>query len=230
MKRQNFKLSVIIPVYNEKKTILEVLKKVKEVKINKEIIVIDDKSNDGTREVLKKIKDIEVRIIYQERNQGKGAALKKGIAEASGDYVLFQDADMEYAPRDWFQLFRPVEESGALVVYGSRFKGSYKNMIFFNKIGNRLITTMANLLFGAHISDEATCYKLLETKLAKDIEVKGNGFEFEPELTAKILKRGIKIYEAPISYIGRSHKEGKKINWRDGLKALWTLVKYRFVD
>ncbi|MBI2588571.1 glycosyltransferase family 2 protein [Candidatus Berkelbacteria bacterium] len=230
MKRQSFKISVIIPVYNEKNTILEALKRVLDVNLDKEIIIIDDGSIDGTRQILKKLKHSGVRIIYQEKNQGKGAALKRGIAEANGDYVVFQDADLEYDPGDFFNLLGPVKKSGALAVYGSRFRGNYKNMIFFNMLGNRLITFMANLLFRSNISDEATCYKLLETKLAKSIEVNGNGFEFEPELTAKILKKGIKIYEVPISYIGRGHREGKKINWRDGLRALWTLVKYRFVD
>jgi len=226
------RLSVIIPVYNERATIREILRQVRAVGLADEIIVVDDGSTDGTREILEEeARSGDIRVIYHERNMGKGAAVRTGIAHATGDILLIQDADLEYDPRDYPRLIRPILEGRASVVYGSRFLGPRKAMLFWHMIGNKFLTLVTNLLYDAILSDMETGYKVFRAEVVQGIPLHARGFEFEPEITAKILKRGYRIFEVPISYYGREFREGKKIRpIRDGLKALWTLIKYRFVD
>lgn len=226
------KLSIVIPVYNEKKTIREILKQVMAVKIpgvNKEIIIVDDKSKDGTRKILEKIKkeSPEFKIIYHKENQGKGAAVRTGFKQATGDYVLIQDADLEYDPQDIPRLLKPIQEGKAEVVYGSRFTGERRNMLFWHMAGNKFLTFLTNLLYNTTLSDMEVCYKLFTKKSLEGITLQENRFGFDPEITVKILKKGIRIYEVPISYAGREFKEGKKIKWNDGFRILWVLTKYR---
>jgi glycosyltransferase involved in cell wall biosynthesis len=228
------KLSVIVPVYNERNTVVEVLRRMRAVElpdgIDREIIVVDDGSTDGTRDVLNQLGDSTVRIILHEHNRGKGASVRTGIEVASGDYVLIQDADLEYDPEDWPKLVAPVMRGRAQVVYGSRFTGERRNMLFLHWIGNRMLSFVTNVLYNTTLSDMETCYKLVDRVLLLDLDLRCNRFDIEPEITAKILKRRIRIYEVPISYTGREFDEGKKITWRDGFAALWTLVKFRFAD
>jgi len=223
------KLSIIIPAYNEELTIEKLLDKVRMIEIpnvEKEIIVVDDCSTDKTGEILKKQKNLK--LIRQEKNQGKGAAFKIGIKHSTGDIIIVQDADLEYDPEDIKLCVEPIIKSEAQVVYGSRELNkknkAYSSFIFF--LGGHLVTWVTNLLYGSHLTDEPTCYKCFNAKLLKSFKIDGQGFEWEPEITAKLLKRGIRIIEVPISYFPR--KEGKKIQYRDGLKAIWTLIKYRF--
>ena len=228
------KLSVIVPVYNERNTVVEVVRRMRAVElpdgIEREIIVIDDGSRDGTRDVLRQLGDSTVRILVHEENRGKGAAVRTGLVLATGDYVLIQDADLEYDPDDWPRLIAPVIRGRARVVYGSRFTGERRNMLLLHWIGNRLLSLVTNVLFNSTLSDMETCYKLVDRKLLVDLGLRSDRFDIEPEITAKILKRGIRIYEVPISYMGREFDEGKKITWRDGFAALWTLVKFRLGD
>jgi glycosyltransferase involved in cell wall biosynthesis len=228
------KLSVIVPVYNERNTVVEVLRRMRAVElpdgIEREIIVIDDGSTDGTRDVLRQLGDSTVRILMHEGNRGKGASVRTGLALATGEYVLIQDADLEYDPDDWPRLIAPVIRGRARVVYGSRFTGERRNMLLLHWIGNRMLSLVTNVLFNSTLSDMETCYKLVDRTLLNDLALRSDHFDIEPEITAKILKRGIRIYEVPISYMGRELDEGKKITWRDGFAALWTLVKFRFGD
>jgi len=228
------KLSVVVPVYNERNTITEIIRRVRTVElpdgIEREIIVVDDGSTDGTRDVLRQLGDSTVRVLFQERNQGKGAALRTGFSHATGDYVLVQDADLEYDPNDWPRLLGPVLAGKARVVYGSRFTGERRNMLLLHWIGNRFLSLVTNVLYNTTLSDMETCYKLVDRALIESLALQSNRFDIEPEITAKILKRGVRIYEVPISYTGREFSEGKKIEWTDGFGALWTLLKYRFTD
>ncbi len=234
MRHRKLTLAVVIPCYNEVNHIEEILRRVEAVGLANEIIIVDDGSTDGTREVLQRIEAENrpnVRIIYHERNQGKGAALVTGFAAASSDILLIQDADFEYDPREYPLLLRPIEEGIAKVVYGSRFLGGpRKAMNFWNMVANKLLTLVTNILYNAILSDMETCYKVFRAEVVRDMVIHARRFEFEPEITAKILKQGIRIYEVPISYNGREWSEGKKIKWTDAPIALWTLVKYRFVD
>jgi glycosyltransferase involved in cell wall biosynthesis len=228
------KLSVVVPVFNERNTLVEIVRRMRAVElpdsIEREIIVVDDGSDDGTRDVLKQLGDSTVRIIMHERNHGKGAAVRTGVAHATGEYVLVQDADLEYDPDDWPKLLNPILRGRTRVVYGSRFTGERRNMLFAHWIGNRFLSLVTNLLYNTTLSDMETCYKVLDRRLFDELSLSADRFDIEPEITAKILKRGIRIYEVPISYAGREFDEGKKITWRDGFAALWTLVKYRFRD
>ena len=228
------KLSVVVPVFNERNTLVELLRRVRSVDlpgdIEREIVVVDDGSSDGTRDVLNQLSDSTVRVVLHDANQGKGAALRTGFAHATGDYVLVQDADLEYDPHDWPRLLDPVLRGKARVVYGSRFTGERRNMLLLHWIGNRFLSLVTNVLYNTTLSDMVTCYKLLDRRLLDELTLRSKRFEIEPELTAKLLKRGVRIYEVPISYAGREYEEGKKITWRDGFIALWTLVKYRFTD
>ena len=243
------KLSVVIPVYNEASTLQEIIRRVSAVKIevatdtfgpsgetllvDKEIIVVDDGSSDGSRQIIEQEAAAgRVRAFYHERNQGKGAAVRTGFQHATGDFVIIQDADLEYDPREYKVLLLPLLEGRSKVVYGSRFRGGpTKAMFFTHMLGNRFLTLVTNILYDTIITDMETCYKCFRTEVIRNLPLRARGFEFEPEVTAKVLKRGYRIYEVPISYTGREFEEGKKIRpWRDGLKALWTLVKYRFVD
>lgn len=230
----NLTLSVIIPCYNEVSTLEACLARVEAVGLAKEIVVVDDGSTDGTRELLRRIETENhphLRIVYHERNMGKGAALVSGFRVATGDIFLIQDADLEYDPRDYPGLLKPLHEGIAQVVYGSRFLGGpRKAMNFWNMVANRSLTLVTNVLYNAILSDMETCYKVFRSDVVADMRIRARGFEFEPEFTAKVLKKGIRIYEVPISYNGREWNEGKKIKWIDAPLAMWTLFKYRFVD
>lgn len=226
------KLSIIIPAYNEKETIREIIKQVSEVKIPKEIILIDDYSTDGTREILEKeyshLKNIKV--LLHKKNRGKGAAIRTGLKAIEGDIIIIQDADLEYDPKDYPKLIQPILEGKTQIVYGSRFLNKKnKHQYGLNMFATRLLTVMANILYNARITDEPTCYKVFTKKAIKSVDLKCEKFEFCPEVTAKIRKKGYKITEVPIEYKSRSIEEGKKINWKDGVQAIWTLIKYRII-
>lgn len=224
------KLSVIMPVYNEKATLLEIIDRVERVPVEKEIIIVDDGSTDGSSEILRNLDPRRALVIFQEKNRGKGAAVRAGLERATGDILIIQDADLEYDPQDIPRLLKPIIDGKADVVYGSRFTGEHKNMFFWHWVGNRLLTLITNILFDTTLSDMETCYKMFKRKVLDGITLKSNGFEFEVEITAKILKKGYRIYEVPISYAGREYHEGKKITWRDGLRAIWYLLRYRIAD
>lgn len=226
-------LSIIIPAYNEKSSIKEIINKVKAVMIQKEIIIVDDGSVDGTRQILKEIKDPEIKIILHERNYGKGYAVRTGIKAAAGDIIIIQDADLEYDPNDYEALIEPILSGKADVVYGSRWLNKHKfhdGPLPFNafRFGRWLLTVLTNLLYGTRITDEPCCYKVFKANVIKNIPLVCERFEFCPEVTAKVSRRGYKIYEVPVNYYPRSFKEGKKIGYYDGLEALATLLKYRF--
>ncbi|MFH1182274.1 MAG: glycosyltransferase family 2 protein [Candidatus Woesearchaeota archaeon] len=225
------KLSIIMPAYNEEKDILKIIKKVQAVKLpmQKEIIIVDDGSRDKTREILSGVKGKEIRVILHEKNKGKGAAIRTGLSKATGDIILIQDADDEYDPNEYPKLIEPLLNS-AMVVYGSRFYGRHIPRYRFYYLGNKVLTAATNLLYGGNISDMETCYKVFKREAIKGMVLRARRFDFEPEITAKFLKRGYKIVEVPISYKSRSFQEGKKIKWTDGIIALWYLIKYRFVD
>lgn len=225
-------LTVIIPVLNEEKTIEQVITSVKETGLANEILVVDDGSTDGTREILKKyVDDPQMTIIISEKNEGKGAAVRKGIQAARSEYAIIQDADLEYDPKSYPALIAPIEKGIADVVYGSRFLGAARRpILFWNMVANKLLTFTTNILYNNILSDMETGYKLFKVSMVKDIPLHAHGFEFEPEFTAKILKRNFRIYEVPIEFTPRYYFEGKKIKASDGFIALWTLIKYRFVD
>ena len=224
-------LSVIVPVYNERNTVAEIVRRMRsvEVPLEREIVIVDDGSTDGTRQVLSQLADSTVHVVLHNGNQGKGAAVRTGLAQVTGDLVLIQDADLEYDPDDWPKLLAPALKGRARVVYGSRFTGERRNMLFVHWVGNRFLSLVTNVLYNTTLSDMETCYKLFEREIIQGLPLRASRFDFEPEVTAKVLRQGIRIYEVPISYSGREVDEGKKITWRDGFAALWTLVKYRFV-
>jgi glycosyltransferase involved in cell wall biosynthesis len=227
------KLSIVMPVYNERNTIKEILRRVRQVDLGdleREIVIVDDGSEDGTRDILAMEEDSGTRVIYHTENCGKGAAVRTGFKAAAGDLILIQDADLEYDPEDYPNLIEPVLKGKAQVVYGSRFTGPRKNMLFWHFVGNRFLALVTNILYNTTLSDMETCYKLFTRESLEGIELRSNHFDIEPEITAKILKKRIRIFEVPISYAGREMEEGKKITWRDGLPALWTLIKYRFIN
>jgi glycosyltransferase involved in cell wall biosynthesis len=223
-------LTVITPVFNERSTVAEVIRRMRAVELPLvlQVIAVDDGSSDGSDKVLAALEDSTVRVITHRKNQGKGAAIRSGLAEAKGDLVLIQDADLEYDPNDWPKLLDPILRGKAVVVYGSRFTGERKNMLPVHWMGNRMLSLLTNVLYSSTLSDMETCYKLFDTEVLEGITVVSNRFEFEPEITAKVLRRGYRIYEVPISYAGREPDEGKKITWRDGFGALRALVKFRF--
>lgn len=225
-------LSVIIPVYNEINTIAEIIRRVKAVGRAFEIVIVDDGSTDGTREYLATLgNDPMVRVLYHERNKGKGAAVITGIQAARGDLMIVQDADLEYDPRDYPALLKPMEEGIADVVFGSRFLGGARRpILFWNMVANKILTFITNFLYNNILSDMETGYKLFKREVVQGMPLHARGFEFEPEFTAKLLKRRVRIYEVPISFNPREYSEGKKIKARDAFIAVWTLLKYRFVD
>ena len=222
------KLSVIIPVYNEKDCIEEVISRVKAVPVDKEIIVVDDCSTDGTREVLKRIDGIN--LLLHDRNRGKGAAIRTALKEITGGIVIIQDADMEYPPEQYPEVIKPIIDGYADVVFGSRFLGLHRVFLFWHFVGNRFLTLLTNVLYNTILTDMETGVKAFKREVFEKIRIKSNGFDFEPEITAKVLKKGFRLYEMPITYYGRGYEEGKKITWRDAIPAIWAIIKYRFVD
>jgi glycosyltransferase involved in cell wall biosynthesis len=227
-------LSVVMPVYNEKNTVLKIIDKVLKLDIVKEIIVVDDCSTDGTRELLKSTKfDPRVKLLFHDKNTGKGAALRTGFKNISADIAVIQDADLEYDPNELLDMIKPIQAGQADVVYGSRLSGGKPQRVylFWHRVGNDFLSFLTNFLYNTTLTDMETCYKMFKRSVIDKINIKSNDFSVEPELTAKILKnKSLRVYELPISYYGRSYSEGKKINWTHGFGALWTLIKYRFVD
>jgi len=243
------KLSVVIPVYNEKNTIREILHRVAAVRIDKEIVVVDDYSTDGTRDILRQIETGEspassetpgvdqglagstLRVFYQDRNQGKGAALRRGFAEARGEIILIQDADLEYNPEDYGAMLDPFERGLASVVYGSRFSGgAHRVLLFWHSVGNRFLTLLSNMFTDLNLPDVWTCYKAFRREVLEQIVIRENRFGIEPEITAKVARGKWPIFEVPISYDGRTYSEGKKITWKDGVRALVCVVRYNMFD
>jgi len=225
------KLSIVMPVFNEVKTIIPILEKVRSVNlegVEKEIVIVDDGSTDGTVDVLRGLKGCKV--MFHGFNRGKGAAVRTGIENSSGDVIIIQDADLEYDPNDYVKLLKPITNGYSKVVYGSRFINRQSTALPMHYLGNRLLTFVTNLLYNSNITDMETCYKVITRDVLKGIKLRSNRFEFEPEITSKILKKGYKIYEIPINYIYRDFKEGKKITVVDGIKALYCLIKFRIVD
>src|SRR6185295_6346534 len=245
------KLSVVIPVYNEKATIDEILRRVIETPFRKEIVLVDDCSTDGTRQILEKMAQLQsageaqapafdgsdpidlraLRIFFQTQNQGKGAALRRGFAEVTGDIVLVQDADLEYDPRDYGKLLEPLVDGRADVVFGSRFLGGPQRVHYFwHYVANKMLTLLSDIFTNLKLTDMETCYKVFRREVLEGIQLKSDRFGFEPEITAKVAKGNWRIYEVPISYAGRTYEEGKKITWKDGVQALWCIIRFRFTD
>jgi glycosyltransferase involved in cell wall biosynthesis len=222
-------LSVVMPVYNERTTIDEIIARVLAVPLRIELIVVDDCSKDGTREHLQQLqREHRFTLILQERNQGKGAALRRGFEAVTGDLVVIQDADLEYSPEEFPQLVELIVDGRADVVYGSRFLGRHRVFLFTHYLGNRVLTLITNVLYNTMLTDMETCYKVMRREVLTSMQLESDGFGIEPEMTAKIFKRGYRVYEVPISYDGRGYDEGKKIGWKDGVVALWVLLKHRF--
>lgn len=226
-------LSVVIPCFNERATIVEIVRRVRAAAPDAEIIIVDDGSSDGSRDILQSQMDGQpnVRVLLREKNGGKGAALQTGFAAATGEVILIQDADLEYDPRDYSALLRPIQEGVADVVYGSRFLGAPRRaMMFWHMVANKLLTLMTNILYDTILSDMETGYKVFKASVIRGIPLRSRRFDFEPEVTAKVLKRRYRIYEVPITFAPREYSEGKKIGLKDAFEAVWTLLKYRFVD
>jgi len=245
------KLSVVIPVYNEKATIDEILRRVIDTPFRKEIVLVDDCSTDGTRQILEKMALLQssgepqasafdggdpidlhdLRIFFQQQNQGKGAALRRGFAEVTGDIVLVQDADLEYDPRDYEKLLEPLVDGRADVVFGSRFLGGPQRVHYFwHYVANKVLTLLSDIFTNLKLTDMETCYKVFRREVLQGITLKSDRFGFEPEITAKVAKGNWRVYEVPISYAGRTYEEGKKITWKDGVQALWCIIRFRFTD
>lgn len=235
------KLSVLVPVYNEEQTLEEVVRRVCAVPLTKEIILVDDGSKDRSREILTRLQEEsqrrrdpanEIRVFFQPQNQGKGAAIRTALGHATGDVVLVQDADLEYDPKDYAQLLAPIREGQADVVYGTRFAGggAHRVLFFWHSMGNRFLTLLSNMLTNLNLSDMEVGYKVFRAEVLKGIDLQSNRFGFEPEITMKLAKRRCRFYEVPISYYGRTYEEGKKITWKDGVSALYTMIRYRFTD
>jgi glycosyltransferase involved in cell wall biosynthesis len=224
-------LSVVMPVYNERYTIDEIIRRVLAVNIRIELIVVDDCSTDGTTAMLDALhSELHFKLLRQPVNQGKGAALRRGFAAVTGDLVIIQDADLEYSPEEYPELIELICQGRADVVYGSRFLGRHRVFLFTHYLGNRLLNIVTNVLYNTMLTDMETCYKVMTVEVLRSITLHSNGFGIEPEITAKVFKRAYRVYEIPITYDGRGYKEGKKITWRDGFVALWVLLKYRFTE
>lgn len=226
-------LSVVMPAYNERGTIREIIDKVLAVDIVKELIIVDDGSIDGTREILIALEpNPKIKILFHDKNKGKGAALQTGFKEVKGDVVVVQDADLEYEPQEFKEMIVPIQKGKADVVYGSRltFAKPQRAYLFWHRVGNKLVTLFAGVLYNTTLTDIETCYKMFRAELLKELTIESKGFEVDPEITAKLLRKKLRIYEVPISYYGRTYEEGKKIFWWHIFGALWTLLKYRFVN
>src|SRR4051795_6311120 len=224
-------LSVVMPAYNERATIEEMIRRVLAVPIRTELIVVDDGSRDGTRDILSRLaEELRFKLVLQPANGGKGAALRRGFQEVTGDLVVIQDADLEYSPEEFPQLIELICTGRADVVYGSRFLGRHRVFLFTHYAGNRVLTLLTNVLYNTMLTDMETCFKVMRAEVLQSMTLRSNRFGIEPEITAKIFKRGYRVYEIPITYDGRGYEDGKKITWRDGIVAVWTLVKYRFTE
>lgn len=240
---QNVKLSVIIPVYNEANTLRTVLRRILEAPFSKELVIVDDCSTDGTTQILHdlvadqsaimpddRLAPFELKILFHQQNRGKGAAIRTALEAVSGNVTLIQDADLEYNPAEYPQLLEPILAGQADVVYGSRFLGSPHRVLFFwHTVGNKMLTLLSNVLTNLNLTDMETCYKVFRTEIIKEMRLCSNRFGIEPEITAKVARQNVRIYEVPISYAGRTYAEGKKINWKDGISALWAIVRYNLV-
>jgi glycosyltransferase involved in cell wall biosynthesis len=228
------RLSIVIPVFNERVTLPTLLESVDRVSLDKEILIVDDGSTDGTREYLEGLARQPgdgIRVFFHDRNQGKGAALRTGFREVAGDIVIIQDADLEYDPQDYPALLKPILDGRADVVYGSRFLGGPHRVLFFwHYVGNKILTLISNMLTNLNLSDMETCYKVFRSEVVKNLEFSSKGFDIEAEMTVKIARAGYRVYETPISYSGRDYSEGKKITWKDAFPTLWALIKYRFLS
>jgi len=226
------KLSVVIPVFDEEKTIEQIVGRVQAVPLDKELIIVDDCSTDQTPQILARLEEADnVRVVRHDRNRGKGAALRSGFAEAAGDVVIIQDADLEYDPQEYSKLLEPILDGRADVVYGSRFSGGqpHRVLYFWHSVGNRFLTLLSNMLTNLNLSDMEVCYKVFRRGIIQAIEIEESRFGFEPEITAKLAKTGCRIYEVGITYSGRTYQEGKKIGWRDGVRAIWCILKYNLL-
>ena len=228
------KLSIVIPVYNEEATLAEIVRRVQATPYDKELIIVDDASRDRSREILRElVKEYNnIRPFFHDRNQGKGAALRTGFSQVTGDVVLIQDADLEYNPTDYPELLKPIERGVADVVYGSRLVGAapHRVLFFWHYVGNKMVTTLSNMFTNLNLTDMETCYKVFKAEVLKNITIKSDRFGVEPELTAKISRQRCRVYEVPISYDGRDYSEGKKITWKDGIAALYYIIRFRFWD
>jgi glycosyltransferase involved in cell wall biosynthesis len=226
------KLSVVIPIYNEEASLREVVRRVEAVDYDKEIILVDDCSTDGSRDILEEYKNREgYHVVFQPKNRGKGAALRTGFTHATGDVIVIQDADLEYDPKDYPMLLEPIIDGRADVVYGSRFLGGPHRVLFYwHSVGNKFLTTLSNMFTNLNLTDMETGYKVFSKKVIDAIPLKCERFGFEPEITSKIAKKNFRVYEVPISYSGRDYSEGKKITWKDGVAALWFIIRFRFSD
>ena len=230
-KRGSVEISVLIPVFNERNTIIEVIRRVQEQPFEKEIIIVDDHSTDGTRELLQETDwPANVKAFYHDKNKGKGAGIRTGAQAATKDIIIIQDADLEYNPSDFGVVLRPILDGVADVVYGSRFLGTHRSFMLHHYMGNKLLTLITNVLYNNILTDMETGYKAFRAPILKGVRIRSNRFDFEPEITAKVLKKGYRIYEVPIYYAGRDYAEGKKITWRDGFAAMWALIRFRFSD
>ncbi len=228
------KISIVMPVYNERHFVREIIDQVLAVPVDgmeKELIVVDDCSRDGTRELLRELSAPEVKVLYHDRNRGKGAALRTGFGHATGDVILIQDADLEYNPEEYPVLLKPILDGRADVVYGSRFLGGpHRVHLFWHMVGNRVLTLLSNMLSNLNLTDMETCYKVFKREVLEGLKLRSDRFGFEPEFTLKVARKGWRVYEVPISYHGRDYTEGKKIGWKDGVTAIYTIIKYRLVD
>lgn len=228
------KLSIVIPVYNEEATLAEIIRRVQATPYDKELIIVDDASRDRSREILQDLakQHDNIRPFFHDRNQGKGAALRTGFAQVTGDIVLIQDADLEYNPTDYPELLKPIERGVADVVYGSRLVGAapHRVLFFWHYVGNKMVTTLSNMFTNLNLTDMETCYKVFKAEVLKPIKIRSERFGVEPELTAKIARQRCRVYEVPISYDGRDYSEGKKITWKDGIAAIYYIIRFRFWD